>query len=77
MLLRRTTHSWRDLRVKSSYFWLPSSNLGLASIEVSFDIVASEVIGSTIPVDTVRGEPRTWFALVDVASPFGISSTPM
>ena len=36
----------------------------LASIETLFKAVALEVVGSNIRVDTVRGEPRTWFVSV-------------
>ena len=43
-------------------FWLSFSDRDLASIGTSFETVALEVVDSTLRVDTVRGEPRTWFA---------------
>ena len=46
-------------------FRLPSSNLELAST------VSLEGIGSTLPVDTIRGKPRTWFSSIAVALLFG------
>ena len=36
-----------------------SSDLDLASIEALLEIIALEVIGSTLRVDTVRGEFKT------------------
>ena len=60
------------LRVKSSGSQVPSSDLDLAIIEASSKTVALEVIGYTLHVDTVRDKPRTWFALIAAASPFGI-----
>ena len=41
-----------------------SSDRDLASIETLSETVALEVVGFTLRVDTIRGEPRTWFALV-------------
>ena len=41
-----------------------SSNWDLASTETLFETVALEVVGFTLRVDTVRGEPRTWFVSV-------------
>ena len=69
---QRTTHSWCDLSVKSSGSRLPSSNLDLTSTGASSETVVLEVFGCTVHVDTFRGEPRTWFDFVAVASPFGI-----
>ena len=43
--------------------------------KASSEIVALEVIGSTLRVDIVRGKLRTWFASVAVTSPFGINFT--
>ena len=40
-------------------FWLPSLDRDLASTRTSFETVAFEVFGSTLHVDTIRGEPRT------------------
>ena len=48
-------------------FWLPSLDQDLASTGTSSKIVALKVIGSTLRVDTVRGELRSWFASVFVA----------
>ena len=42
----------------------PFSDPGLASTKTLFETVALEVVGSTLHVDTVRGEPRTWFTSV-------------
>ena len=42
-------------------FSSPSSDRDLASIGTSSEIVALEVVSSTLRVDTVRDEPRTWF----------------
>ena len=39
----------------------------LASTGTSSETVALEVVDSTLRVDTVGGEPRTWFALVFAA----------
>ena len=58
-------------------FWLPDSDLDLASTEASFEIVSLEVIGSTLRVDTIRGKQRTWFVSIAAASPFEIGFTPM
>ena len=70
--LGRGSVTWYDLSVKSSGIWLLFSDLDLASTGTSFEIIALEVIGSTFRVDTVRGEPRTLFTSVAVASPFWI-----
>ena len=41
-----------------------SSDRVLASIGTISETVALEVVDSTLRVDTVRGEPKTWFASV-------------
>ena len=48
-------------------FLASSSDQDLASIGTSFETVASEVVCSTLRVNIVRGEPRTWFTSVDIA----------
>ena len=45
-------------------FLVPSSDRDLASIGTLFETVALEVIGSTLHVDTIRDEHRTWFASI-------------
>ena len=45
-------------------FLAPSSDRDLASIGTLSETVALEVVGFTLLVDIVRGEPRTWFASV-------------
>ena len=45
-------------------FLASSSNRVLASTGTISDIVAFEVVDSTLRVDTVRSEPKTWFASV-------------
>ena len=42
-----------------SGFWLPFSDRDLAIIRTSSEIVALEVVSSTLHVGTVRGKPRT------------------
>ena len=54
-----------------SGFWLSFSDRDLAIIRTSSEIVALEVVSSTLHVGTVRGKPRTWFALVFVAPTIG------
>ena len=44
-----------------------SSDQDLASTGTHSETVALEVVGSTLHVDTVRGEPRTWFASIKAA----------
>ena len=50
---------------------LPSSDLLMACTETTSGTISLEIVSFTLHVDIVRGEPRTWFALVLVASPFG------
>ena len=45
-------------------FLVPSSDRDLASIGTLFETISLEVVGSTLLLDTVRGEPRTWFPSV-------------
>ena len=45
-------------------FWLPSSDRNLASTGTSSETVALEIVGSTLHVDTVKGESRTSFTSV-------------
>ena len=45
-------------------FLASSLDLDLASTGTLSETVALEVVGFTLHVNTVRGEPRTWFALV-------------
>ena len=45
-------------------FLASSSDRVLASTEIFSETVTLEVVGFTLHVDTVRGEPRTWFASV-------------
>ena len=45
-------------------FLAPSSDRDLASTGNLSETIALEVVGSTLHVDTVRGEPRTWIASV-------------
>ena len=49
----------RETRVLAS-----SSDQDLASTGTLSETVALEVVGFTLCVDTVTGEPRTWFASV-------------
>ena len=43
----------------------------MASIGTSSETVALEVVGSSLLVNTVRGEPRTWFTSVFAAPTIG------
>ena len=52
------------LEFERPVFFTSSLNQDLASTRTLFKTVALEVVGSTLRVDTVRGEPRTWFASV-------------
>ena len=45
-------------------FLASSLDLDLASTGTLFKNIALEVVGSTLRVDTVRGEPRTWFTSI-------------
>ena len=45
-------------------FLASSSDRVLASTETISETVALDVVGSTLRVDTIRGEPRTWFASI-------------
>ena len=45
-------------------FLASSSDRDLASTGTLSETVALEVVGFTLRVDIVRGEPRTWFASV-------------
>ena len=45
-------------------FLASSLDRNLASSETIFETVALEVVSFTLHVNTVRGEPRTWFASV-------------
>ena len=45
-------------------FLASSSDQDLASTGTLSETVTLEVIGFTPRVDTIRGEPRTWFASV-------------
>ena len=45
-------------------FLASSLDWDLTSTETLSEVVALEVVGFTLRVDTVRGEPRTWFASV-------------
>ena len=45
-------------------FLASSLDRDLASIGTLSETVALKVVGFTLRVDTVRGEPRTWFASV-------------
>ena len=45
-------------------FLVSSLDRDLASTGTLSETVALEVFGSTLHVDIVRGEPRTWFASV-------------
>ena len=53
-------------------FSLPSSDRDLDSTEPSSETVTLEIIGSTLRMDTVKGKPRTWFALVFAALTIGL-----
>ena len=63
------------MRVKSSAFWLPFSDLDLPSTEAPFETISLEVIDSTLCVDTVREKLTIRFASVTSAPPFGIGFT--
>ena len=52
------------LEIERPGFFASSSDRDLASIGTLSETVALEVVGFTLRVDTVRGEPRTWFASV-------------
>ena len=52
------------LKIERLGFLASSSDRDLASTGTLSVTIALEVVGSTLPVDTVRGEPRTWFASV-------------
>ena len=52
------------LEIERPGFLASSSDRDLASTGTVFEIVALEVVGFTLCVDTIRGGPRTWFALV-------------
>ena len=54
------------------WFSLPSSDRDLASTGTSFETITLEVMGFTLRVATIRGEPRTWFASIFVASTIGL-----
>ena len=45
-------------------FLASSLDRDLASIRTLSETVALEVVGFTLHVDIIRGEPRTWFASV-------------
>ena len=45
-------------------FLASSLDRDLASTGTLSETIALEVVGFTLHVDTVRGEPRTWFASV-------------
>ena len=45
-------------------FFASSSDRDLASTRTLSETVALEVVGFTLRVNTIRGEPRTWFASV-------------
>ena len=45
-------------------FLASSLDRDLASTKTLSETIALEVVGSTLRVDTVRGEPRTWFISV-------------
>ena len=45
-------------------FWLPSSDRNLASTGTSSETVTLEIVGSTLRVDTVKGESKTLFTSV-------------
>ena len=45
-------------------FLASSLDRDLASTGTLSETIALEVVGSTLHVDTVRGEPRTWFISV-------------
>ena len=52
------------LEIERPGFLASSSNRDLACTGTLSESVALEVVDSTLCVDTVRGEPRTWFASV-------------
>ena len=45
-------------------FFVSSSDRDLASTGTLSETVALDVVSFTLRVDTVRGEPKTWFASV-------------
>ena len=45
-------------------FLVSSSDRDLANIGTLSETVALEVVNFTLHVDTVRGEPRTWFTFI-------------
>ena len=52
------------VEIKRPEFLASSLDWDLASTGTLSETVVLEVIGSTLRVDTIRGEPRTWFAYV-------------
>ena len=52
------------LEIERPGFLASSSDRDLASTSSLSETVALKVVGFTLCVDTVRSEPRTWFALV-------------
>ena len=54
------------IEFKRPGFLASSSYRDLASTKTLSETVTLEVVGFTLHVDTIRGEPRTWFALVKI-----------
>ena len=52
------------LEIKRLGFFALSSDWDLASTETLSETISLEVVGFTLRVDTVRGEPRTCFISV-------------
>ena len=50
------------IKIKRPKFLASSSDWDLASTGTLSETVALEVVGFTLHGDTIRGEPRTWFA---------------
>ena len=65
----RKSHFFSHLQEDVLEFEIPgflasSLDRDLASTGTFSETVALKVVGSTLRVDTVRGEPRTWFTSV-------------
>ena len=66
----RKSHFWFShlqegvLEFERPRFLASSSDRDLASIRTLSETFSLEVVDFTLRVDTVRGEPRTWFASV-------------
>ena len=52
------------LKFERPGFLASSLDQDLASTRTFYETIVLEVVGFTLRVDTVRGEPRTWFASV-------------